>query len=201
MANKRNSLIKNLNKCSQLLFNTSRTKSKECAKNLGIGDSTLYRWKQEAKANNNQATFKGSGNLTEAELENRRLKRELKDTQDALEILKSHQHSGRITQVLYCLVSEESKVDKDFSVTESLCKLHLSKSGYYNYLHRKPSTQSISKEERMQAIQPYMMIIIKFMAHKDMERDAKERRKNITKNCRCIYARNGYQSHVTLNHM
>ena len=46
---------------------------KECAKNLGIGDSTL---------------FKGSGNLTEAELENRRLKRELKDTQDALEILK-----------------------------------------------------------------------------------------------------------------
>ena len=60
----------------------------ERAKNLGIGDSTLYRWKQEAKANNNQATFKGSGNLTEAELENRRLKRELKDTQDALEILK-----------------------------------------------------------------------------------------------------------------
>ena len=61
---------------------------KECAKNLGIGDSTLYRWKQEAKANNNQAAFTGSGNLTEAELENRRLKRELKDTQDALEILK-----------------------------------------------------------------------------------------------------------------
>ena len=54
--------------------------SKKCAKNLGIGDSTLYRWKQEA--------FKGSGNLTEAELENRRLKRELKYTQDALEILK-----------------------------------------------------------------------------------------------------------------
>ena len=51
---------------------------KECAKNLGIVDSTLYRWKQEAKANNNQATFKGSGNLTETELENRRLKRELK---------------------------------------------------------------------------------------------------------------------------
>jgi transposase len=61
---------------------------KECAKNLGIGESTLYRWKQEAKANNNQATFKGSGNLTETELENTRLKRELKDMQDALEILK-----------------------------------------------------------------------------------------------------------------
>jgi len=123
---------------------------KECAKNLGIGDSTLYRWKQEAKANNNQATFKGSGNLTEAELENRRLKRELKDTQDALEILKK---AIRITQVLYCLVSEESKVDKDFSVTGVLSKLHLSKSGYYNYLHRKPSKQSISKKNRIQTIQ------------------------------------------------
>ena len=67
-------------------------KIQECAKNLGIGESTLYRWKQEAKANNNQATFTGSGNLTETELENRRLKRELKDTQDALEILKkAHQ--------------------------------------------------------------------------------------------------------------
>ena len=96
----------NLNMQSIALFHPELSR-KECAKNLGIGDSTLYRWKQEAKANNNQATFKGSGNLTEAELENRRLKRELKDTQDALEILKkSHQHSGRITQVLYCLVSE-----------------------------------------------------------------------------------------------
>ena len=43
--------------------------------------------------------------------------------------------------------------NKDFSVTGVLCKLHLSKSGYYNYLHRKPSKQSISKKERMQAIQ------------------------------------------------
>ena len=36
-----------------------RTKSKKrMCENLGIGDSTLYRWKQEAKTNNNQATFK-----------------------------------------------------------------------------------------------------------------------------------------------
>ena len=38
-------------------------------------------------------------------------------------------------------------------MTGVLSKLHLSKSGYYNYLHRKPSKQSISKKERMQAIQ------------------------------------------------
>ena len=36
---------------------------KECAKNLGIGESTLYRWKQEAKANNNQATINDNLNM------------------------------------------------------------------------------------------------------------------------------------------
>lgn len=38
-------------------------------------------------------------------------------------------------------------------MTGVLCKLHLSKSGYYNYLHRKPSKQSISKKNRIQTIQ------------------------------------------------
>ncbi|MFR3429372.1 MAG: hypothetical protein ACLTTH_04320 [Holdemanella porci] len=57
--------------------------------------------------------LKVQGNLTEAELENRRLKRELKDTQDALEILKKPSAFWENnTKFLYCLVSEESKVDK-----------------------------------------------------------------------------------------
>lgn len=38
-------------------------------------------------------------------------------------------------------------------MTGVLNKLHLSKSGYYNYLHRKPSKQSISKKNRIQTIQ------------------------------------------------
>ncbi len=45
---------------------------KECAKNLGIGDSTLYRWKQQAKANNNQATFKCSCTVRKQATENKR---------------------------------------------------------------------------------------------------------------------------------
>ena len=49
-------------------------------------------------------------------------------------------------------VKSVGKYDKDFSVTGVLSKLHLSKSGYYNYLHRKPSKQSISKKNRIQAI-------------------------------------------------
>ena len=80
-------------------------------------------------------------------------------------------------------------------MTGVLCKLHLSKSGYYNYLHRKPSKQSISKKNRMQAIQTiYDNNHQIYGAPKIAKEMQKTRRKNITKNCRCIYARNGYQS-------
>ncbi len=81
-------------------------------------------------------------------------------------------------------------------MTGVLCKLHLSKSGYYNYLHRKPSKQSISKKNRMQAIQTIYdnnhQIYGAPKIAKEMQK--KKGEKNITKNCRCIYARNGYQS-------
>lgn len=80
-------------------------------------------------------------------------------------------------------------------MTGVLSKLHLSKSGYYNYLHRKPSKQSISKKERMQAIQTiYDDNHQIYGAPKIAKEMQKKGEKNITKNCRCIYARNGYQS-------
>lgn len=61
----------------------------ECAAKLGVGNSTLARWKREYKNNNNEVQFSGSGNYSsDLEKENARLRRELKNTQDALEILK-----------------------------------------------------------------------------------------------------------------
>lgn len=60
----------------------------QAAKNLGIGESTLARWKGEMKRNP-ENSFRGSGNNSSDEAkEIARLKRELKDAQDALEILK-----------------------------------------------------------------------------------------------------------------
>ena len=47
----------------------------ECAKNLGIGLSTLSRWRQQFEASDEQKEIA-------------RLKRELRDTQDALDVLK-----------------------------------------------------------------------------------------------------------------
>ena len=80
-------------------------------------------------------------------------------------------------------------------MTGVLSKLHLSKSGYYNYLRRKPSKQSISKKERMQAIQTiYDDNHQIYGAPKIAKEMQKKGEKNLRKNSRRIYARNGYQS-------
>lgn len=59
-----------------------------CAKNLGIGYSTLSKWMQELKQSGD-IQVRGSGNYSSDEQkEIARLKRELRDTQDALDVLK-----------------------------------------------------------------------------------------------------------------
>lgn len=61
----------------------------ECAKNLGIGTSTLARWETLFKDNDGDIPTRGSGNYSSDEAkEIARLKRELRDAQDALDVLK-----------------------------------------------------------------------------------------------------------------
>lgn len=61
----------------------------ECCKNLGIGLSTLARWKAQFAENDGEMPFRGSGNYSSDEQkEIARLKRELRDAQDALDVLK-----------------------------------------------------------------------------------------------------------------
>lgn len=60
-----------------------------CAKNLGISKSALTTWKQAATINKGEMPTRGRGNFESDEAkENARLKKELRDTRDALEILK-----------------------------------------------------------------------------------------------------------------
>ena len=60
-----------------------------CAKNLGTNRTALSAWAKGAKANNGEVPTRGSGNYESDEAkENARLRKELRDTQDALEILK-----------------------------------------------------------------------------------------------------------------
>ena len=62
---------------------------KKCAENLAISKTALGTWSKAARENNGKVPVRGSGNygIDEAK-EIAKLKRELRDTQDALEILK-----------------------------------------------------------------------------------------------------------------
>ncbi len=60
-----------------------------CAKNLNISNTTLSNWIKAAQSNNGAVPTRGSGNYSsDIERENARLKRELRDAQDALDVLK-----------------------------------------------------------------------------------------------------------------
>lgn len=59
-----------------------------CAKNLGIGYSTLTKWLKDFRESGD-IPVRGSGNYaSDEQKEIARLKRELRDAQDALDILK-----------------------------------------------------------------------------------------------------------------
>ena len=61
----------------------------EYAKNLCIGVSTLARWEAQFRDNDGDIPVIGSGNYaSEEEKKIARLKRELRDAQDALDVLK-----------------------------------------------------------------------------------------------------------------
>ena len=60
-----------------------------CAKNLGISKSALSTWRKLYESNEGNIPTRGRGNYeSDAAKENARLKKELRDAQDALEILK-----------------------------------------------------------------------------------------------------------------
>ena len=61
----------------------------KCARNLGICKSTLFKWGKAYDENEGSVPTRGRGNYESDEAkEIARLKKELRDTQDALDILK-----------------------------------------------------------------------------------------------------------------
>ena len=62
---------------------------KKCAENLGISRNAIRNWVKAAEENSGEVPTRGAGNFaSDTEKENARLKKELRDTKDALEILK-----------------------------------------------------------------------------------------------------------------
>lgn len=61
----------------------------KCAKNLGISKSALSSWRKESENNGGEVPTRGRGNFESDEAkEIAHLRKELRDTQDALNILK-----------------------------------------------------------------------------------------------------------------
>ena len=61
----------------------------KCAENLGISRNAIRNWVKAASENAGEVPVRGSGNYaSDEEKENARLRKELRDTKDALEILK-----------------------------------------------------------------------------------------------------------------
>jgi len=61
----------------------------KCAQNPGIGKTSLHKWNKLCNDNNGAVPTRGRGNYQSDEAkENARLRKELRDTQDAPEILK-----------------------------------------------------------------------------------------------------------------
>ena len=62
---------------------------RKCAENLGISESALKSWMKSAKEHEGTVPTRGSGNYASDEAkEIARLQRELRDTKDALEVLR-----------------------------------------------------------------------------------------------------------------
>lgn len=70
-------------------YYTSGKSSDQVAAELKVGKSTMGKWIREAKNNSGVVPHRGSGNFSsDLEKENAKLKKELRDAQDALDILK-----------------------------------------------------------------------------------------------------------------
>ena len=62
---------------------------RKAAENLGVSESALKNWMKAAKGHKGSVPIRGSGNYASDEAkETARLQRELRDTKDALEVLK-----------------------------------------------------------------------------------------------------------------
>ena len=128
-----------------------------CAENLGIGYSTLTKWLKDFRESGD-IPVRGSGNYaSDEQKEIARLRRELRDAQDALDVLKSNQHSGKMTEAIYLEVSEKTeaaqKAGRRFSVSGMLKFLGVSRSGYRAWLHRVPSDTEKRRESVKAKIQ------------------------------------------------
>ncbi len=130
----------------------------ECARNLGIGTSTLSRWESQYRDNSGNIPTRGSSNFSSDEQkEIAHLKRELRDARDALDVLKKPSAFWATTDrsCLYrsCCQGRgcQSRTPR-VSISGMLKFLGVLRSGYHAFLHRTVSVSRQRKESVKQLI-------------------------------------------------
>ena len=89
MGKKRNNYSAEFKQDAVNYYYSSEKSIKAAAADLKVSESGLKNWIVSARENNGEVNHRGSGNYSsDAEKEIARLKKELRDSQDALEILK-----------------------------------------------------------------------------------------------------------------
>ena len=96
---------------------------RKAADNLGISESALKSWMKAAKENDGSVPTRGTGNYSSDEAkEIARLQRELRDTKDALEILKKQSVSWENNRsYLYCCFTIHSRGGRTAAETPGFC--------------------------------------------------------------------------------
>ncbi|WP_291788418.1 IS3 family transposase [Cecembia sp.] len=119
--------------------------STSIGKELGIGADLVRRWTREFKSEG-ATSFPGNGkqNLTDEQKEILALKKELNETQIERDILKkAGKHLFQGGQEIYGFMKDHRH---EFAV-EKMCRVfNVSRSGYYNWLKRKPSKREQERE-------------------------------------------------------
>ncbi|MFR8118511.1 MAG: IS3 family transposase [Lachnospira sp.] len=129
-----------------------------CAENLGIGYSTLTKWLKDFRESGD-ILARGSGNYaSDEQKEIARLRRELRDAQDALDVLKKQstfwENDGSHLSQKYLEKTEAAqKAGRRVSVSGMLKFSGVSRSGYHAWLHRVPSDTEKRRESVKEKIQ------------------------------------------------
>lgn len=89
MSKKRRSFTEEFKQDAVNYFHSSEKSLTEVASELKIGKTTLHKWIKNAEKNDGIVQHRGSGNYSsDAQKEIARLRKELRDSKDALDILK-----------------------------------------------------------------------------------------------------------------
>ena len=137
---------------------------------MQIRSSTLHGWINKYKEGNE--IHRGSRNYASDEAkENARLRKELRDAKNALEILKSDRHPGRLTEKIFlqtAILEEELKQEGQhrLNVSGMPRTLGVSRSGYHSFKKRESDPKSSRKHQMKSLIldihlsrSKYMMLL------------------------------------------